>query len=70
MDRQEIVRDIDKLFRTYCDNCELKRQPGFGWPGGCRVIHVCIHDCKIGQKLQKYGDQLKQSSRERKGKSA
>ncbi|MNN58489.1 hypothetical protein D3C81_1735380 [compost metagenome] len=70
MKRSELLRSIDIILKTKCANCELKRQPGFGWPGGSRVSLVCNNDCLIGKRLQDYGDQLITNSLQRKGKSA
>ncbi|NJJ38573.1 zinc-finger domain-containing protein [Paenibacillus apii] len=72
MERKDVIKQIDKILRTKCDVCEMKKLPGYRKSSSNRLSHYCINECEVGQKIQgmsvKLNDTLPRNMR--KGQSA
>lgn len=55
--RQELLDEIDRILKTYCEGCFLFQQ--FKNDHGRRYAHsFCIHQCTVGMKLKEIGQKL------------
>ncbi|AEH53293.1 hypothetical protein B4098_0005 [Heyndrickxia coagulans] len=57
MERKQLIREVDKILKTYCEGCFLKSH--FRKTRGKKYAHqFCIRQCTVGEQLKKYGDRL------------
>ncbi|MED1205359.1 zinc-finger domain-containing protein [Heyndrickxia acidicola] len=58
MNRKEIIKELDEVLTTYCEDCLLKAH--FRKENGKKFAHrFCISQCTVGSKLKDYGEKLK-----------
>lgn len=57
MDKVTVMKDIDSLTDTYCDDC-LVRQELRQQRGKSGAHRFCIEHCSVGQQLQFLGQEL------------
>ncbi|HJE19678.1 zinc-finger domain-containing protein [Aliicoccus persicus] len=55
--REYAITQINKLEQRYCKNCLIK-QTLRREKSKTEAHQFCISECSVGQKIQKYGNQL------------
>lgn len=57
MNKVTVIKDIDELTDTYCNDCPIRRELR-GSRGKAGAHRFCIKQCSVGGKLQFLGQEL------------
>ncbi|MCP1144349.1 zinc-finger domain-containing protein [Lysinibacillus endophyticus] len=57
MNKSTVIKDIDELTDTYCNDCPIKKDLR-NKIGKSNAHRFCIEQCSVGEKLQFLGQEL------------
>lgn len=57
MNKQTVIKDIDELHDTFCNDCPIKRELR-NIRGKSGAHRFCIEQCSVGEQLQFLGNEL------------
>nr|WP_106778807.1 zinc-finger domain-containing protein [Lysinibacillus timonensis] len=57
MNKNTVIKDIDELTDTYCEDCPVRRELR-NTRGKSGAHRFCIEQCSVGEQLQFLGNEL------------
>ncbi|HWL23996.1 MAG TPA: zinc-finger domain-containing protein [Ureibacillus sp.] len=57
MNKNTVIKDIDEITDTYCNDCPIKRELR-GSRGKSGAHRFCIEQCSVGAQLRFLGNEL------------